>query len=308
MSSHAEAAPRAADEKGAAAAEARLAMRQANLAANEHPPDGSNLRGLESNTKKATALVRRVRALSEETRQPLLDELHRLNLRLYVSEVAAAIAEAKLRSSDVVAALEIASAMHRAYADFRDELVPLVHKQASVAAPSSESEAERAARLARKRMSLRLLGELYCAGVCTDFAPVLTAIKDVAKQDADAAKSAANAAEPSALLVPNLPAISGFVRHVCPALLGARPRPAADVENGDGSASGAEAAGLLPEPSAKQLTGLLSSYYKLVSRQLVSEHARLQRAEKANRCAGATPLQTHTHASARARARRADTC
>jgi len=190
-----------------------VALRAANLAA---APEESATRGLVSDTKKATTFVRKLRGLTDENRQALADELGKLNLRRYVSEVAAALAEAKLRAVDVPAAAYIASMMHQLYADFAAELLPLVVKGAVATAPAGEAEAERAARLARKRTSLRLLGELFVVGVHGEFAPVFGALKEVAKQDAESTKLAADAQQqpPRQRFVPN--AQSTLAPHASP--------------------------------------------------------------------------------------------
>lgn len=248
--------------------------------------EDSAARGLESNTKKATAFVRKVRTLTEESRQPLLDEMGKLNLRLYVSEVAASIAEAKLRGSDMGAATAIASAMHQLYADFSKELLPLVHKAAVAPAPAGEAEADRSARLGRKRVALRLLGELFVAGVSVDFAPVLGALKEMARQDAEASKPTDG---PAPALLGNLTGIVSFAKNCGPALL-APHLAALGLAEGEGAApAGAEGADrpeeICTEREAKQLQLLLSNYLKLASRLALSEHARMHRQERANRCA-----------------------
>lgn len=263
-----------------------MALRALNLAAHGLGADESKARGLESNTKKATAFVRKVRELTKESRQSLIDEMGKLNLRLYVSEVASAIADAKLRGSDMGAATAVASAMHQLYAEFSKELLPLVHKAAAAPAPAGESEADRTVRLGRKRTALRLLGELYAAGICTDFASVLATLKDMARQDAEGSKPTDG---PGAMLLGNLSGIVGFAKSCGPALL--NPHLASILAAEQGGPSPPSADGVEPpeeictEREAKQLQQLLGNYLKLATRLSLSEHARMRRQERANRCA-----------------------
>jgi hypothetical protein len=288
------------------------ALRAANLAA---APEESATRGLVSDTKKATTFVRKLRGLTDENRQALADELSKLNLRRYVSEVAAALAEAKLRAVDVPAAAYIASMMHQLYADFAAELLPLVVKAAVAVAPAGEAEAERAARLSRKRTSLRLLGELFVVGVHGEFAPVLAALKEVAKQDAESTKLAADAqpssggAEPPPPL-PNLGGVTSFAKACVPALLAphldalcaaaadeitAPPPPRAAAATPSPPPASAEGA-LLAEREAKSLHALLGNYLRLVVRAALAEHKLMRRQERANRCAARGQLRRASRA------------
>ncbi len=150
--------------------------------------DESELKGLTSNITRNSAFVKKLRqALGEEhARDALLAEFHQLNLTKFVSELPAAVAEAKLKGADVPAAVRLCSAVHQRYADFAQPLMAQLHKaalalQKSPALPGvpAESEQERAAKLLRKRTLVRLLVELFLAGVSTDASLLLALLHDL---------------------------------------------------------------------------------------------------------------------------------
>lgn len=81
------------------------------------PPD-NHFSKLDSGLKKNTTFVKKLKSFSATQMDALLKDFSTLNLTKYISEVAAAIAEAKLKMSDIPAAINLCSALHRTYADF----------------------------------------------------------------------------------------------------------------------------------------------------------------------------------------------
>lgn len=57
--------------------------------------------------KRNTATIKKLRAVSEETRPGLVEELKSVNLSKYISEAVAAIVEAKLKTADIDAAVQV---------------------------------------------------------------------------------------------------------------------------------------------------------------------------------------------------------
>jgi len=55
-----------------------------------------------------------------------------LNLTKYISEVASAIVEAKLKMTDVMAAVDLCNSLHHMYAEFSSHLLENWHKFLSV--------------------------------------------------------------------------------------------------------------------------------------------------------------------------------
>lgn len=67
----------------------------------------SFLRTLDSSIKRNTAVIKKLKQINEEQRESLMDELRSVNLSKFVSEAVTAICEAKLRTSDIHAAVQV---------------------------------------------------------------------------------------------------------------------------------------------------------------------------------------------------------
>ena len=77
-----------------------------------YPSAGSAFfKTLDSNLKKNTAFIKKVTKVGEETKEKLCAEMQTLNLSRYVSEVVAAIADAKLKNTDVGAVVQVCMAL-----------------------------------------------------------------------------------------------------------------------------------------------------------------------------------------------------
>jgi regulator of nonsense transcripts 2 len=170
-----EAAQRADLENGALVeVKARLSLRllrDQNLAAhNGNRPDISHFRSLVSTIAKCSGFARKLAKISAESQDALLKELRSLNLSKYVSELAANVASAPLKPTDLDAAVAICSEIHQLYVDFAPELLPLLVRLVS---PSGKAE------LAPRRIALRLLVELFVAGVIVDQAALTSVLKEL---------------------------------------------------------------------------------------------------------------------------------
>ncbi|PNX98651.1 regulator of nonsense transcripts UPF2-like protein [Trifolium pratense] len=84
--------------------EAKMALRQSNL--NPERPDAGFFRTLDSSIKRNTAVIKKLKQINEEQRESLMDDLRSVNLSKFVSEAVAALCDAKLRSSDIHAAVQ----------------------------------------------------------------------------------------------------------------------------------------------------------------------------------------------------------
>src|SRR5690349_15955603 len=105
-----------------------------------------SLKSLDSNIKRNTSFIKKVKLLSEEQKDSLCQEIQQLNLTRYISEVVNAIAEAKLKPSDTFAAVKVCSLLHQRYADFTPSLIPMLTKIFGVKPAANESESERNSR------------------------------------------------------------------------------------------------------------------------------------------------------------------
>lgn len=154
-----------------------------------------------------------------------MDELRSVNLSKFVSEAVAAICDAKLRSSDIQAAVQvwalqspwflhiwscfyilydvtlnhlllfgkICSLLHQRYKDFAPSLVQGLLKVFSPGKPGDESDTDRNLKAMKKRSSLKLILELFFVGVIEDGGIFINIIKDLSSgeqlKDRDAAQT-----------------------------------------------------------------------------------------------------------------------
>ena len=95
------------------------------------PVDEGALKKLDSSMKRNTALLRKLKQLSEEARQGLVDEVAKTNQSKYVAEAVAAVAEAPIKLKDVNAAVQVCSMLHQRYAEFAGLLVEVLAKVCS---------------------------------------------------------------------------------------------------------------------------------------------------------------------------------
>ncbi|CAO3569234.1 unnamed protein product [Mortierella alpina] len=161
---------------------ARQDIRQANLRAWQDKPDPSALKNLDSNIKKNTAFIKKCKTgLTADVSNQLLNDIKKLSLEKYISEIVAAILEGLLRcklSADVAAAIEVISALHQRFPDtftllltyhLAKALAPspkLSHQQLAQAGSTPEQrEKEEAARVSRQRILCRVAIDLWLAGV-----------------------------------------------------------------------------------------------------------------------------------------------
>lgn len=70
--------------------------------------DSGFLRTLDSSIKRNTAVIKKLKQINEEQREGLMEELRNVNLSKFVSEAVTSICDAKLRTSDIQAAVQVA--------------------------------------------------------------------------------------------------------------------------------------------------------------------------------------------------------
>ncbi|KAJ0465690.1 putative nonsense-mediated mRNA decay protein Nmd2/UPF2 [Helianthus annuus] len=157
---------------------AKLALRQTNL--NPERPDSGALRTLDSSIKRNTAVIKKLKQINEEQRESLMDELKNVNLSKFVSEAVAAICDAKLKSSDIQAAVQVCSLLHQRYKDFSPTLVQGLMKTFFPGKSAEDVDADRNLKAMKKRSALKLLLELFFDGVIEDASVFVTIIKDLA--------------------------------------------------------------------------------------------------------------------------------
>lgn len=135
----------------------RLEARAKNI--NVKRPEESYFSKLDSNLKKNTAFVRKIKNFSANQLDGLLNDLKVLNLSKYVTEIASAVTEAKLKLADILPACELCCALHRVYGDFENALLECWKKSLTI------KNDEPIANPSKYKMDLKLYAELVLVGL-----------------------------------------------------------------------------------------------------------------------------------------------
>ncbi|MQL74633.1 hypothetical protein Taro_007011 [Colocasia esculenta] len=157
--------------------DAKITLRQSNL--NPERPDSGFLRTLDSSIKRNTAVIKKLKQINDEQKEGLMDELRSVNLSKFVSEAVVAICDAKLRTSDIQAAVQVCSLLHQRYKDFAPCLVQGLLKVFFPGKSGEESDVDRNLKAMKKRSTLKLLVELFFVGVIEDASIFTNIIKDL---------------------------------------------------------------------------------------------------------------------------------
>lgn len=133
----------------------------------EYPDEGFFVK-LDSSIKKNTAFVKKIRNMTESQRSIILKDFESLNLSHYVSELASAIVETKIKVAEIPMCVEICSVMHLRYRDFARQLLDSWNKYL----PRKSSDS---VNLSKMRLDLRLFTELILCGILPgkDSLPIL---------------------------------------------------------------------------------------------------------------------------------------
>ncbi|KAF7727252.1 hypothetical protein EC973_007865 [Apophysomyces ossiformis] len=139
--------------------------------------DHASCKNLDSNMKKNMTFVKKCKtSLAADSKEQLLNDIKKLSLEKYISELVQSILEGMLKcknSADIAACVEILSALHQR---FPDSFTPLLtYSLAKCLAPPTKQhlatlsqeqrEKEEASRITRQRTYLRISVELWLAGV-----------------------------------------------------------------------------------------------------------------------------------------------
>ncbi|RCK55323.1 Nonsense-mediated mRNA decay protein 2 [Candida viswanathii] len=125
---------------------------------------------LDSSLKKNSTFIKKVKSITHESCKSILKDIETLSIEKYLYEVVSSLTEALVKvnkNDDVVAAIEIISALHQRFAALFSPVL-LVNLLTAVANPprgQEEDEKEVAARVSRQRNVLKLIMEFYLVGV-----------------------------------------------------------------------------------------------------------------------------------------------
>lgn len=98
----------------------------------QNRPEESHFSKLDSSIKKNTAFVRKLKNFTEAQKESILKDINTLNLTKYISEVANAIVEAKLKMTDIASILQVCVVLHEKYVDFAPQILEAWQKVLSL--------------------------------------------------------------------------------------------------------------------------------------------------------------------------------
>ncbi|OQV15510.1 Regulator of nonsense transcripts 2 [Hypsibius exemplaris] len=245
-------------------AETRARQRKLNLSVQY--PEEDFYSTLDSKLKSCTGYIKKLKILTESQRDILDKDFQGLNLTRYVSEATQALAEAKLKLSDVPIALEVCTLFHRRYPDFASammeswrKVLPL-HKGDIVSNPS------------KLRVDLRLLPEQIAMGLLPTkpsvqlLCSLLQVLLESDKED-------------RALM----PLLTGFAKAYGFEFMGIHPKKLRMLVNEYPGTFDFSSVNLFSADFQNSMRNIFVKYYAGVTKQLESENQRLRDLEKAHR-------------------------
>ena len=189
--------------------------------------------------------------------------MNQVNLSKFISEAVTSIVEAKLKLTDIFTAVKICSSLHQRYVDFTVQLIPALSKVFSNVKPSiNESEQEKNAKLIKRRIILRLLGELYICGIFDDIDIILHILQDLISAD-QAKDNRENQFSYLSLII-------SFLRGTGEELLALKKRDQPSEEL------------LISQSQRNMFLDLLDNYFDAASNYLKNEHKELRSKEREN--------------------------
>lgn len=240
----------------------RLDARAKNV--NVKRPEESFFSKLDSSLKKNTLFVKRVRNFSASQLEILLNDLKVLNLSKYVSEIASALTEAKLKVADILPACELCCAVHRLYADFENALLECWKKALTIKAD------EPIANHSKYKIDLKIFAELVLMGLWATPQPsrglhllgsILMSLVHSSKDDFS-----------------NMTHILSFCRSFGEVYAGLVPREMSEASAKFGISI--PSITIIPVEKHRVVRQVFQDYYDLFCKHLIKNHNELQKFEK----------------------------
>lgn len=135
----------------------KLELREKNL--NRQLPSESYFTKLDSSLKKNTAFVKKLKQFTAAQLESLLKDMSTLNLTKYISEVAQALVESKLKMTDVSAIITLSSHLHQIYGEFSQHFFENWQKVLNF------KHTEKIQNASKLRVDVRLYCELLSVGI-----------------------------------------------------------------------------------------------------------------------------------------------
>lgn len=242
--------------------EAKAKCREANL--NCVRPGDEFFTKLDSNLKKNTAFVKKLKLFTAGQLDALLKDMAALNLTKYISEISSALSEAKIKLTDVNAAVTFCSHLHQIYADFAGTFFENWQKILSM---KPNEKTQNASKL---RVDLKFFAELVSAGIFSNkmgLSLLGSALMSLIAQDKDDYN--------------NLAIVLSFCRHCGEEYAGLVPRSIQQLATKYDTKVPSSA--LLTPDRQQNLRNLLKDYYNGLAKHLKSEHKEYQAAMRLNK-------------------------
>lgn len=246
--------------------EQRLATKEEIRAANLNPnrPPDTYFSKLDSTLKRNTTFVKKLKNFGSTQLDTVLKDMAHLNLTKYVSEVATALVDAKLKMTDVAPAIKVCSFLHQTYAEFSTHFFENWQRVLSL------KVVDKIANPSKLRVDLRFYAELVNAGIFTHkqglplLGSALTVLINMDKEEHN-----------------NASIILSFCKHCGEDYAGLVPKRVRELSEKLN----------IPIPKSKLLSPdkqqnvrlLLRDYYNSLCKHLLKEHKDLQAFEKQNR-------------------------
>ena len=238
-------------------------LKEKNMRAESSRPDESALKKLDSSIKKITAFIKRLKNLTESQKDSLSKDLVQLNLTKYISEVAAAFTEVKLKMNDINCALHLCSLMHQLYQEFSSILFELWQKSLNL---KKDDKVQNPSKL---RVDLRFFAELITIGILPEKESLsllgnqLTVLTLYDKEHN------------------NLSIINSFCKHCGEDFSDLNPGKI--VKLAEKHSIEIPRNNLYSNDRQKAVKNLFKEYYKSLTQHLVSDHKEIQKLERQNR-------------------------
>ncbi|CAH0546674.1 unnamed protein product [Brassicogethes aeneus] len=247
--------------------EEKIAFRQQLRTANQNAPSlrptDSHFSKLDSSLKKNTAFVKKIKNFMASQVDGYLKDMTGLNLSKYISEVAAALVEAKLKMTDVPGAVKLCSNLHQTYSEFSQHLFENWQKVLFF------KVGEKIPNPSKLRVDLRFYAELVQGGIFTNknaftlLGSVLTTLINMDKDDHF-----------------NVSIILSFCKHCGDDYAGLLPRKMRELSEKHNMTI--PRSQFLPPEKQQNVKVLLKDYYNSLSKHLVKDHIEMQNFEKQN--------------------------
>lgn len=246
--------------------ELRFAAKEEIRAANLNPvrPPDASFSKLDSSLKRNTTFVKKLKNFSITQLDIVMKDMSNLNLTKYISEVATALVDAKLKMTDITPAIRVCSFLHQMYVEFS------VHFFENWQRILSLKIGDKIANPSKLRVDLRFYAELVNAGIFTHkqglplLGSVLTVLINMDKEEHN-----------------NASIILSFCRHCGEDYAGLIPRKARELSEKINVQI--PKSKLLSPDKQQNVKTLLRDYYNSLCKHLLKEYNALQAFEKQNR-------------------------